>query len=697
MRQLLLTLPRSRKILIGLLFDTAAVNVCLWLAFYIRMDTTNSFVRYPMPYLIATVIALPVFVRSGLYSSVLRHIGLDSIIMIFKACSYSILCLMLAGFLFGQAHLPRSIPFIYWLLLLPVMSLSRYFMRSWLLGQALVDFFPEFFPRKNRRTSHGVSVAIYGAGAAGVQLMSALDRGLEYHPVAFLDEKKDNIGRSIQGRKIYSPQQFHKMIQESGAQEILLAIPSATRARRRDIVQKLEEFGFPIRTVPALTDLASGHMKMQEIQHVDIGDILGRDEVSPREELLEKCIFGKVVMVTGAGGSIGSELCRQILQQGPLCLVLYEHCEFNLYSVEQDLLRIHKKVTRAQRTQIASILGSVTNPERLIETMRRFSVDTVYHAAAYKHVPMVEHNVEEGLRNNTEGTLYTAQASIITHVERFVLISTDKAVRPTNVMGASKRMAEMALQAMAAEQEISFYHAERFGVQKDEKLPVTTCFTMVRFGNVLGSSGSVIPLFREQIRIGEAVTVTHPDINRYFMTIPEAALLVIQAGAMAQGGDVFVLDMGAPVKIVELAKRMIQLSGLTVRDENNLDGDIEIVFSGLRPGEKLYEELLIGDNVTGTSHPKISMAMESKPRWIDYIDDLSQSMEASRRKDFRALQSIMTKIVSGFKASSEVMDWLYASDDNEPFVSERQTLRSLDARSRKKRTAVCSTVVDPLS
>ena len=674
MRQSLLSLSRTRKRLIGLLFDTVAISACLWLAFYLRLDITNSLSRYPFVYLIAATVTLPFFVRLGLYRAVLRYMGSDSVITIFKACSYATLCLMLAGFVFGQSHLPRSIPFIYWLLLLPVMSLSRYIIRSWLLGETLADIFPEFFPRRNGQTAHGVPVAIYGAGAAGVQLMSALDKGLEYQPVAFIDDKKDNAGRSIQGRKIYRPKHFQQMVRESGAQEVLLAIPSTTRGRRKEIVQKLEQFGLPIRTVPAMADLASGRMKMQEIQYVDIGDVLGRDEVAPREDLLEKCITGKVVMVTGAGGSIGSELCRQILQQKPLSIVLYEHSEFNLYTIEQDLLKIQKTVLATQAMKIAAVLGSVNNPERLVETMRRFGVETVYHAAAYKHVPQVEHNIDEGLRNNTVGTLYTAQAALVTNVERFVLISTDKAVRPTNVMGASKRMAEIALQAISAAQELTLYHAERFGLREGQKIPVKTCFTMVRFGNVLGSSGSVIPLFREQIRTGGPVTVTHPDINRYFMTIPEAALLVIQAGAMAKGGEVFVLDMGQPVKIVNLARRMIQLSGLTVRDEQNQEGDIEIVFSGLRPGEKLYEELLIGDNVTGTSHPKISMAIEGKLNWDEFVFVLRKIATASKNKEFVEVQNILMSIVQGFKPASEIVDWMNIRNSQE-IAAKRLTTR----------------------
>ena len=679
MRQLLLSLPRSRKRLVGLLFDTGVIVLCLWLSFYIRLDITDSISRYYTAYTIGIFATLPFLIRLGLYRAVLRYMGSDSLIAIVKACSYAALCMMLAGFLFGQGHIPRSIPFIYWLLLLPVMTLSRYLMRSWLLGHNFADIFPEFFPGKQGHSPHGIPVAIYGAGAAGVQLMSALDKGLEYQPVAFLDDKKDHSGRSILGRKIYRPKHFLQMVKESGAQEILLAIPSVSRARRREIVQGLEQYALPIRTVPAMADLASGRMKMQEIQYVDIGDVLGREEVAPRVDLLEKCIMGKVVMVTGAGGSIGSELCRQILQQRPLCLILYEHSEFNLYTIEQELLKIQNKLNKTRNTKLVAVLGSVNNPSRLIDTMRRFGVETVYHAAAYKHVPLVEHNIEEGLRNNTLGTLYSAQAAILTQVKRFVLISTDKAVRPTNVMGASKRLAEMVLQAFAHEKAVPFYHAERFGFENGHNIPVSTCFSMVRFGNVLGSSGSVIPLFREQIRTGGPVTVTHPDINRFFMTIPEAALLVIQAGAMAKGGDVFVLDMGQPVKIVNLAKRLINLSGLTIRDHQNPDGDIEIVFSGLRPGEKLYEELLIGNNVTGTSHPKISMAMEKREEWLILNDVLEKIFQMANERDFSALRDQLCSYVNGFSPSSEIVDWMVTSSGGQERFSKVLDITDMNA------------------
>ncbi len=668
MRFQLLSLSRSRKRIIGVLFDTLSVWGCLWLTFYLRLGISNPFQEYLPAFLVATATSVPFFIRFGLYRAVLRYMGSDSIVTIFKACSLATLCLMLGGFLLGQNHVPRSIPFIYWSLLLIVMTVTRYVMRSWLLGQTIVDIFPEFFNHKTGHAGHGIPVAIFGAGSSGVQLMVALDKGIEYQPVAFLDDDSDKTSRVIQGNKIYAPTQFKQMIQERGAQEILLAIPSATRARRREIVQSLEQYGLPIRTVPAMADLASGRMKMQEIQHVDIGDVLGREEVAADSGLLQKCILGKTVMITGAGGSIGSELSRQILSVKPEKIVLFEHCEFNLYAVEQDLLRIRSTLPECSSVSIIPILGSINNPARLLEAMNRFSVETIYHAAAYKHVPMVEHNIEEGLRNNTLGTLYTAQAAILAGVERFVLISTDKAVRPTNIMGASKRLAEMSLQALADQESLTLYNSELYGPEYGSFVEVhnRTCFSMVRFGNVLGSSGSVIPLFREQIRTGGPVTVTHPEINRYFMTIPEAAQLVIQAGAMASGGEVFVLDMGQPIKIIDLAKRMIVLSGLTVKDEFIPDGDIEIIFSGLRPGEKLYEELLIGDNVAGTDHQKISQAMESKLNWFELTCLFSNITESMSKNDFERVRDLLREEVDGFLPSSGIVDWMAESSVTNP-------------------------------
>ncbi|MCY1403470.1 UDP-N-acetyl-alpha-D-glucosamine C6 dehydratase [compost metagenome] len=438
-----------------------------------------------------------------------------------------------------------------------------------------------------------------------------------------------------------------------------MAIPSASRARRREILGFLESFPLHVRSVPGFMDLASGRVQVDDIQEVDIADLLGRDAVPAQADLLERCITGKTVLVTGAGGSIGSELCRQILVLKPTTLLLFEHSEFNLYSILSEL---EQEVERASLTvRVLPILGSIRNQEKILAVMTTWGVDTVYHAAAYKHVPMVEHNIAEGLLNNVIGTLNTAQAALQAGVSNFVLISTDKAVRPTNVMGSTKRLAELILQALSLELAPVFL-GDNAGVSRVNK----TRFTMVRFGNVLGSSGSVIPLFRKQIKAGGPLTVTHPKITRYFMTIPEAAQLVIQAGSMGQGGDVFVLDMGKPVKIAELAEKMIHLSGLSVRSEKNPHGDIAIEFTGLRPGEKLYEELLIGDNVVATPHPMIMSANEDHIVWESLKVKISDLLTAVEQDDYVRIRQLLCETVSGYTPDSEIVDWIHRKQSANP-------------------------------
>lgn len=495
-------------------------------------------------------------------------------------------------------------------------------------------------------------VAIYGAGAAGNQLLAALRLGRSLAPVAFIDDDATIANRVIAGLRVYKPKHTQQMIEETGAQEILLAVPSASRARRREILELLGQYNLHVRSVPGLMDLASGRVKVDEVQEVDIADLLGRDPVPPQKALFERCIRSQVVMVTGAGGSIGSELCRQILSNEPKTLLLFEHSEFNLYNIHSELVSRIKRESLA--IQLIPILGSIRNPERLEDVMSSWAVNTVYHAAAYKHVPMVEHNIAEGVLNNVFDTLFTAQAALKAGVAHFVLISTDKAVRPTNVMGSTKRLAEMVLQALSREQAPVL-----FGKGEVLNEVNKTRFTMVRFGNVLGSSGSVIPLFHEQIRRGGPVTVTHPNITRYFMTIPEAAQLVIQAGSMGEGGDVFVLDMGEPVKIAELAEKMIHLSGLSVRSAENPQGDIAIEFTGLRPGEKLYEELLIGDNVSPTEHPMIMRANEEMLSWEEYRKVLLALEDAVGREDYERVRALLRETVSGYRPDGEIVDWLY--------------------------------------
>jgi len=581
----------------------------------------------------------------------MRYFGNDALIAIIKAVSLSSLILGILVYWYSnhQTVVPRSIIFNYWWLSMVMIGGLRLAMRQYFMGDwfAAVRHVP-FAKREDGLTK----VAIYGAGAAGNQLAAALRMSRVMRPVAFVDDDNSIAGRVISGLQVFKPKHIQQMIEVTGAQEILLAIPSSTRARRREILGYLEGFPLHVRSVPSFMDLASGLVKVDDIQEVDIADLLGRDSVPAHEDLLEHCIKGQCILVTGAGGSIGSELCRQILVLGPTTLLLFEHSEFNLYSILSEL---EQRVMRESLpVRLLPILGSVRNQDKLLDVMRTWHVDTVYHAAAYKHVPMVEHNIAEGVLNNVLGTLNTAQAALQSGVSSFVLISTDKAVRPTNVMGSTKRLAELTLQALSRE-----IAPVLFGDDSKISRVNKTRFTMVRFGNVLGSSGSVIPLFHKQIQSGGPLTVTHPKITRYFMTIPEAAQLVIQAGSMGLGGDVFVLDMGEPVRIVELAEKMIHLSGLSVRSEKNPHGDIAIEFTGLRPGEKLYEELLIGDNVVATQHPMIMSANEDFLGWDALKLRLSELLSAVEHDDYTRVRQILRETVSGYTPDGEIVDWIY--------------------------------------
>ncbi|RON02412.1 hypothetical protein BK659_23615, partial [Pseudomonas brassicacearum] len=573
------------------------------------------------------------------------------LIAIIKAVSLSALILGVVVYWYSnhQNVVPRSIIFNYWWLSLIMVGGLRLAMRQYFLG----DWFTaaQHVPFTSR--DDGLPrVAIYGAGAAGNQLVAALRMGRVMRPVAFIDDDKSIADRVISGLQVYKPKHIQRMIEETGAQEILLAVPSANRGRRREILGFLEGFPLHVRSVPGFMDLASGRVKVDDIQEVDIADLLGRDTVPAQGDLLEHCIKDQSVLVTGAGGSIGSELCRQILALKPTTLLLFEHSEFNLYSILSEL---EQRIARESLSvRLLPILGSVRNQDKLLDVMKTWHVDTVYHAAAYKHVPMVEHNIAEGVLNNVIGTLNTAQAALQAGVANFVLISTDKAVRPTNVMGSTKRLAELTLQALSRELAPMMF-GDKTNVSRVNK----TRFTMVRFGNVLGSSGSVIPLFHKQIKSGGPLTVTHPKITRYFMTIPEAAQLVIQAGSMGQGGDVFVLDMGEPVKIVELAEKMIHLSGLSVRSDKNLQGDIAIEFTGLRPGEKLYEELLIGDNVAATQHPMIMSANEDHLPWEVLKGKLTELLAAVERDDYSRVRQLLRDTVSGYTPDGEIVDLIY--------------------------------------
>ncbi len=622
-----LALSRRQKQWLVVISDILVLEICLYLSLVIRFDNLlvpQAHLKYAA--LISPMLALPIFWKMGLYNAVVRYIGLQAMLAITQAVAlYSVL--MGAWIVLGEPHpLPISLALIHGILTLLMIGASRTVARRWLSkaqNQGISNV-----PRKR--------AIIYGAGSAGVQLAMALSQSREILPVAFVDDDEKLHGKHIAGLTVFSRDALASLVNTKQVSEILLAIPSSSRATRNSIISQLERLPVQVRTLPGLSYLAQGKVKTSDLREVDIEDLLGRDPVPPQIELLEANIKNKSVLVTGAGGSIGSELCRQISLLNPKRLVLFELNEFALYSIEQELLTLQPAI----QTRLFPILGSVTDAAKVDSVLKRFEVETVFHAAAYKHVPMVEKNPCAGAFNNIVGTWHTAIAAQRNSVETFVLVSTDKAVRPTNTMGTTKRVAELILQALN--------HATTH----------RTRFVMVRFGNVLGSSGSVLPVFKEQIRNGGPVTVTDPRIIRYFMTIPEAAQLVIQSGAMGEGGDVFVLDMGEPVQILEMAKKMIHLSGLSVRDESNTNGDIEISFTGLRPGEKLYEELLIGDNVTITNHPRIMRASEELMKFSE-VENLVNEIEiACNQNESEILRQLLVSAVSGFEPQCRNEDLL---------------------------------------
>ena len=657
LKERLIELNHNQKRSIQIVADVLLLSLALWLALFLRLgdegwlwpESGQGFL-----FVLAPLLALPIYVRMGMYRAVMRHFGNVALYCIAKAVTLGFLAfaflLLVAKDLGWDVLFPRSVYFAYWALSLIFIGGLRLLAREYFMGDWLTAGLPNMRARDGEMA--GQPVAIYGAGAAGTQLLASLKVGRMYKAVAFVDDDPKLIGRTIAGLPVYSGDGVGSMITDTGAAEMLLALPSATRARRQEILTKLQGHGLHVRTIPGIMDLACGKVKVDDLQEVDIADLLGRDPVPPDPSLFQRCIKGQAVMVTGAGGSIGSELCRQIVQSEPTTLVLFEHSEYALYEIHGELEGWIR--SRKLDIQLVPIMGSIRNFGRLQDVIGAWKINTIYHAAAYKHVPMVEHNIAEGIMNNVFGTLNTAQAAIRCRVENFVLISTDKAVRPTNVMGSTKRLAELVLQALSAEQAPRLWGEEAQVSQVNR-----TRFTMVRFGNVLGSSGSVIPRFREQIRRGGPVTVTHPDITRYFMTIPEAAQLVIQAGAMGQGGDVFVLDMGEPVTIVDLARKMIMLSGLTVRDEINPSGDIAVTFSGLRPGEKLYEELLIGDNPEATAHSKIHRANEVYISWSQLLPILDTLRQAVRDDNYNLVRETLLSTVQGYAPSNGIVDLLY--------------------------------------
>jgi FlaA1/EpsC-like NDP-sugar epimerase len=579
----------------------------------------------------APIVAVPIFLRFSLYRAVIRYVGFKALWSIVQAVSLYALVWGVISFMAAVDGIPRSVILINWVLSLLAIGGLRVVAR-WLLTRDgdLKDSI--------QSSSNSKKVLVYGAGDAGIQLVSALAHSSEYNPVGFIDDLKELQGAQIAGLDVYSIDAIASVISKLRVDEVLIAMPSASRTRRLDIINALESYPVLVRMLPGVAELAEGKVSIGDLRKVNIKDLLGRDIVKPNEQLLGMNITNKIVVVTGAGGSIGSELCRQIVFLKPKVLIMYEMSELALYTIEKELSNIG-----VHSLDIYPVLGNVNNKARLSNVFKRFDVDTIYHAAAYKHVPMVEFNNTEGVHNNIFGTLNCAQAAIESGVETFVLISTDKAVRPTNTMGATKRSAELVLQALSAKQN-------------------GTKFTMVRFGNVLGSSGSVIPLFKQQIKDGGPVTVTDANMVRYFMTIPEAVELVIQAGAMGTGGDVFVLDMGKPVRINDLAKKMIRLSGLEVKDEAHMDGDIEIEYIGIRPGEKLYEELLISDNVSNvseTDHPLIMRAEENMLSWNE-LEPILKGLElAITDCDHEQLRKLLIQAVPNFKPQCEITDVLY--------------------------------------
>ena len=625
----ILSWPRSTKRLFVVSLDLCTGLIAMWLAFTLRLDTPH----WPtglqwLVYGLGPALALPIFIRAGLYRAIFRYNGIAALITTGKAVA------LYGGLLFGilliaqWEGVPRSVGALQPLILLLMVGSSRALGWFWLAGRP-------------RNATH--RLLIYGAGSAGAQTAAAMQNMRQYQLMGFVDDDPRKTGSTINGVRVYNPIHLPELIERLKVTDVLLALPSTTRQRRHQIIENLGGAAVRVRTLPGLSDLASGRVTMTDFQELDIEDLLGREPVAPDPELLGKNIRGKVVLITGAGGSIGSELCRQIAAQAPGRLVLLDHSEYALYSIHHELSTLQAK--GLMDCELIPILANVRDEAWVTSICEEYRPHTIYHAAAYKHVPMVEANPGEGVLNNVFGTLNMVRAAFAADVQDFVLISTDKAVRPTNVMGATKRVAEMILQAVAAADTHPF-------LTDAATAPIPwaspTRFSMVRFGNVLGSSGSVIPLFRRQIAVGGPVTVTHPEVTRYFMTIPEAAQLVLQAGAMAEGGDVFLLDMGTPIKILEIARRMVTISGLRVRDQSQTAADIDLVFTGLRPGEKLHEELLIGENAHPTEHHRILRAREEHLCWEALQPQLQEVKTAILNRHTSALKSLLRQLVPGY-------------------------------------------------
>jgi len=637
-------MPRVGKRVIAVCVDLCLCILTVWLAFYLRLgefinllyqsDWAQGFIRSSA---VAIFVAIPIFLISGLYRAIFRYSGWPALVTVAQAVGiYGLIYATVFSFV-GVNGVPRTVGIIQPILLLLFVGASRALVRVWLGDQYSGTLKKASLPK----------VLVYGSGATGRQLVAAMANSHEMQVVGFLDDDDRLHGNVLNGQPIYNPSDLDSLASSLNISNVLLAMPGISRKRRNELLAQMRTARVSVRTLPSVTDLAQGKVRLSDLRELDIDDLLGREPVMPNHILLAKNLQGKVVMITGAGGSIGSELCRQILAVGPSKLLLIDQSEFALYAIHQEL---EEKLTD-RVIELVPLIASVQDEKRMREIMSTWKPDTVYHAAAYKHVPLVEHNPAEGIKNNIFGTLHAAKAAADNDVSDFVLISTDKAVRPTNIMGASKRLAELVLQALAATNP-------------------RTNFSMVRFGNVLGSSGSVVPKFRQQIRDGGPVTLTHTEITRFFMTIPEAAQLVIQAGAMAKGGDVFVLDMGQPVKILDLAFRMIELSGLTVKDAQNPEGDIEIEITGLRPGEKLYEELLIGENPQLTSHSRIMRAQEKFIPWKVLEDKLNNLHHLLNSNDVTLIRKTLKDLLPEYRPNEKIVDWVYMEQSSDSMKLE---------------------------
>jgi FlaA1/EpsC-like NDP-sugar epimerase len=640
-KTLLLDFSRFHKQMVAALVDAFFLPLTFCVAILLRFDGFSIALFRPYLWLILAVpvVSLPIFMKLGLYRAVIRYIDHKIVHVVLIGVTLStVILIAAAASVSHMAGLSRAVFGIYWVCAIMYVAGSRFVARGYFL--------------RSSGASGGVRVAIYGAGASGNQLACALSNENAYCPVLFIDDKKELQGATIAGIHVYAPEDLPDLIANKEIVKILLAMPALSKAQQRVILDKLAPLKINTLVTPPLKSLINGLARVQDVREVEIEDLLGRDCAEPDQYLMALCITGKAVMVTGAGGSIGAELCRQIMRQKPSRLILLEMSEFALYSIEQELQGLCKSLQFD--IELMPFLGSVMETAKCEQILRTFCVETVYHAAAYKHVPLVEHNPIEGVRNNALGTLSLARAAMAAEVRCFVLISTDKAVRPSNVMGSTKRLAELILQAFSHKQSM-------------------TRFCIVRFGNVLGSSGSVIPLFRKQIRAGGPITITHPEITRYFMTITEAAQLVLQAGAMGEGGDVFVLDMGSPMKIVDLARRMVHLSGMDIKSELEPDGAISIDYVGLRPGEKLYEELLIGDNVDNTDHPLILRAQENEIPWPTLKVLLAELEVACDRFDYDAVRALLLRIVQEYAPQCGIKDFVW-------LARKRSELRFKEAR-----------------